>query len=304
LLGCALALAANAQPPGVIAHRGASGYLPEHTLPAYALAHSQGAAWIEPDLVMTRDAVLIALHDVTLESTTDVAARYPSRARNDGHFYAIDFDWSEIATLRVHERVPGRFPQSATLPGVPRFDDVLDLVLGLNVSTGCDVGLYPEIKASAFHHMAGLDPERALLDGLKRHGIDASSTLLRIQSFDIESLMLLRSYGANREHLVQLIAAIPEQPPPQIDLRGIANVARTIGPEKSLLMLDPALVTRAHEAGLEVVTWTFRKDQIGIGFVSFDAELDWAARIGVDALFTDHPDRAVAHFGQTRRCGS
>ena len=280
----------------MIAHRGASGYLPEHTLAAYALAYGQRAAWIEPDLVMTRDAVLIALHDVTLDETTDVEQRFPSRHREDGHWYAADFDWNEITSLRVHERVPGRFPQSAAILAIPGFDDVLDLVLGLNASTGCTVGVYPEIKASAFHHAAKLDPERAVLDALSRRGLNDATAPVQIQSFEPDSLTKLRAYGSTHR-LVQLID--DEQP---YDLAAIARYAQSIGPSKTLLQRDPALVARAHEAGLGVVTWTFRADRLGAGFTTFETELDWATGLGVDAFFTDQPDRAVAHLGATRRC--
>ena len=274
--------------------------MPEHTLAAYALAHGQGAAWIEPDLVMTRDGVLVALHDVTLEATTDVVARFPGRARPDGRFYVVDFERSEVDTLRVKERVPGRFPTEAAIFRVPTFDEVVLLVLGLNRATGCGVGLYPEIKSSAMHHAAGLDPERALLAALARHGLDASP-LVRIQSFDTMSLERLRTYGG-RHHLVQLIADDPERP--TLDLPALARTASSIGPAKTLLAREPDFVTRAHAVGLGVVTWTFRADHVADGFTSFEAELDWAARLGVDALFTDHPDRAVAHLGSTRRCNT
>jgi glycerophosphoryl diester phosphodiesterase len=298
LLG-GVALSSAAASPEVIAHRGASGYLPEHTLPAYALAYGQGAAWIEPDVVMTRDGVLVALHDTTLESTTDVAARFSARARADGRYYVADFDSSEIDALRVKERVPARFPQEPAIFRVPSFDDVLTTLVGLNRSTGCQVGVFPEIKDSAAHHASGLDPERALLAALARHGLE-SSPLVRIQSFEPASLERLRGYGS-RHHLVQLIADDPARAPP-IELAAIARYANAIGPAKTLLVRDPTLVARAHALELDVVAWTFRADQVAKGFASFDAELDWATALGIDALFTDHPDRAVARLGATRRC--
>lgn len=293
------ALAAAA--PAIIAHRGASGYLPEHTLEAYALAYGQGAAWIEPDLVMTRDDVLVALHDVTLEKTTDVAERFPQRAREDGHFYAIDFTLAEVETLHAIERLPARFPQTVRRFRVPRFEAMLDLVLGLNQSTGCRVGLYPEIKESAFHHAAGHDPERAVLDVLSARGMNGRESLVRIQSFEPDSLRRLREYGS--EHfLVQLIDDDPRTGPDSIDLDAIAKRAQAVGPAKTLLAREPGLVPRAHALGLEVHTWTLRADQLGVGFESFEAELDWVSSLGIDALFTDFPDLAAAHFGVRRRC--
>jgi glycerophosphoryl diester phosphodiesterase len=236
--------------------------------------------------------VLIALHDVTLDATTDVEKRFPARRRDDGHWYVADFDWNEIATLRVHERVPGRFPPQIALFDVPRFADVIELVTGLNSSTGCNVGLYPEIKGSAFHHAAGLDPERAVLDALAQH----ADIPVRIQSFEPDSLTKLRAYGS-RHHLVQLIG--DDQP---ADITEITRYAQSIGPAKTRLFADPTLVQRAHAAGLGVVTWTFRSDQVAEGFPSFEAELDWATKLGVDQLFTDQPDRAVLHYGAMRTC--
>ena len=127
-----------------IAHRGASGYLPEHTLPAYALAYGQGAHWIEPDVVLTGNDVPIALHDRTLGRTTDVATRFPDRHRDDGLYYAADFSYAEIARLRVVEPRPNRYPYSTFR--VPALQDVLELVDGLNRTTGRNVGVYPELK--------------------------------------------------------------------------------------------------------------------------------------------------------------
>ena len=146
----------------VIAHRGARGYLPEHTLEAKAMAYAQGAHYIEQDLVMTRDDNLIVLHDITLDRTTDVDEKFPDRARSDGRYYAIDFTLEEIRTLNATEgfrtengeKVQARsqrFPLGKGSFRVPTFQEEIEMIQGLNISTGRDVGIYPEIKQPAFH---------------------------------------------------------------------------------------------------------------------------------------------------------
>ena len=145
----------------VIAHRGASGYLPEHTLPAKALAHAMGADFLEQDVVASRDGELIVLHDIHLDRVTDVAKRFPARARKDGRFYALDFDLAELRQLRVHERVaadgkpvyPGRFPVTAGRFALHTFDEELAFIRGLNETTGRNAGVYPEIKKIGRAHV-------------------------------------------------------------------------------------------------------------------------------------------------------
>ena len=139
----------------VIAHRGASGYLPEHTLPAYALAHGMGADFIEPDLVLTRDGHLICLHDIYLQETTNAEQLFPDRARDDGRWYAADFTLDEIRRLQAEERLDSRFPKGASRFAVPAFTEMIELVQGLNGRTGRAVGIYPELKAPAWHRAEG-----------------------------------------------------------------------------------------------------------------------------------------------------
>ncbi|WP_269473276.1 glycerophosphodiester phosphodiesterase family protein [Kineobactrum salinum] len=146
-----------AQAPIVIAHRGASGYLPEHTLAAKAMAHAMGADYIEQDVVLSSDGVPLVLHDIHLDTTTDVARRFPARARDDGRYYAIDFSLEEIRQLRVHERragatageaaFPHRFPLGPGMMTVPTLAEEIDLIAGLDHSRGRRTGLYIELKA-------------------------------------------------------------------------------------------------------------------------------------------------------------
>ena len=153
--------------PIIIAHRGASGYLPEHTLATKALAHAMGADFLEQDVVLSRDGVPIVLHDIHLDSTTDVAQRFATRARADGRFYAIDFSLEEIRQLQVHERscrdasgaevavFPDRFPVDAGLFRIPTLAEEIDLIAGLDRSRNCSTGLYVELKSPNWHEAEG-----------------------------------------------------------------------------------------------------------------------------------------------------
>ncbi|MDU2481093.1 MAG: glycerophosphodiester phosphodiesterase, partial [Klebsiella sp.] len=166
LASSALCFSAVAAEKMVIAHRGASGYLPEHTLPAKAMAYAQGADYLEQDLVMTKDDRLVVLHDHYLDRVTDVAQRFPQRARKDGRFYAIDFTLAEIKSLKFTEgfepkngknvqTYPGRFPMGKSDFRIHTFEEEIEFVQGLNHSTGKNIGIYPEIKAPWFHHQEG-----------------------------------------------------------------------------------------------------------------------------------------------------
>lgn len=276
----------------VIAHRGASGYLPEHTLAAYAYAHALGVDFVEPDLVMTRDGVLVARHEPMLDETTDVADRFPERRAADGHFYAADFDWEELQTLRTTAYRPGRFPADARLFGVPRFEEVIALVEGLDAARGCRTGLYPELKDVAWHEARGLDPVAALRSTLAARPFDGP---LRIQSFEVEPLQALAREPIEGAQLVQLVARA-ELVTPQ-GLEAVAGYADALGP--ALMHLEAAreagddIVARAHALGLLVDTWTLRADAHA-PFPTFDAAVAAALAHGVDGMFTDHPDQLQA----------
>ena len=167
--------------PVVIAHRGASGYLPEHTLPGKALAYAMGADYLEQDVVATRDDELVVLHDIHLDRVTDVAGRYPGRQRSDGRYYVRDFDLAEIKRLKVHERsnadgspvYPGRFSSAGEVFRVHSFAEELDFVRSLESAHGRPVGVYPEIKRPEWHREQGVDmaPEflRILADSAIRN---------------------------------------------------------------------------------------------------------------------------------------
>lgn len=205
----------------VIAHRGASGYLPEHTLAAKALAFGQGAHYLEQDVVMTRDDHLIVFHDLTLDRTTNVAQLYPGRARADGAHYVIDFTLTELRALQVSEGqqafagikvplYPGRFPPGGARFSIHTLQEELELIAGLRHSTGRSVGIYPELKAPWFHHQHGKDLATAVLEVLKQYGYTSKDEAVFLQSFDHRELVrvhdeLLPALGMDLK-LVQLIA--------------------------------------------------------------------------------------------------
>jgi glycerophosphoryl diester phosphodiesterase len=187
--------------PIVIAHRGASAYLPEHSLAAKVLAHGYGADYLEQDVILSRDDVPLVFHDLYLDELTDVAARFPGRARADGRHYAIDFSLAELKQLRLHERIdpltgqpawPKRFQE----PGVPfsivTLDEELALVRGLNATTGRFAGIYTEVKSPAWHHAQGKDSTRAILDTLTRHGYTRRNQGAFLQCFDDVELKRVR----------------------------------------------------------------------------------------------------------------
>ena len=280
----------------VIAHRGASGYLPEHTLPAYALAHGMGADYIEPDLVLTKDRYLICLHDIHLQATTNVEQVFPDRARDDGRWYAADFSLAEIRRLEAEERLRDRFPRGSSRFAVPSFTEMIELVQGLNERTGRKVGIYPELKAPAFHRAEGLPMEEALLEVVERYGYRGSEAPIFVQSFEEESLRRLRELGSELPQ-VFLMAEVEQyrQFLSAEGIRGVAEFADGIGPAKTMLERQPELIGWARDAGLTVHPYTFRADQVPDRHGSHEAELErYLFELGVDGVFTDYPDRARA----------
>ncbi|MBB5212901.1 glycerophosphodiester phosphodiesterase [Microbulbifer hydrolyticus] len=209
LLSAALALyplqgsASGKHPPIVIAHRGASGYLPEHTLEAKALAYAMKADYIEQDLVLSKDNHLIVMHDIYLDNITDVTEKFPRRAREDGHFYTIDFTLAELKELQVSgpflpaighnvAKYSGRFPLWKSRFELATFEEELELIQGLNQSLGYDTGIYPEIKKPYFHRAEGRDISLRVLETLKRYGYTSKSQKVFVQSFDAEELQRIK----------------------------------------------------------------------------------------------------------------
>jgi glycerophosphoryl diester phosphodiesterase len=316
VLALALVLPASAlADPIVIAHRGASGYLPEHTLVAQALAVGQGADFVEQDVVLSRDGVPLVLHDLTLNAVTDVAARFPERARADGRFYVIDFDLAEIRTLRVRERVdpatgwpafPDRYPPGSTPFGIATLAESIALVQGLEATLGRPIGIYPELKRPAWHREHGQDLSRAVLDVLRSHGYGgANDTRLFLQSFDWAETRRLRRELGYAGPLVQLIGqnnwpdAAGTDYPALLTAAGLAELAGTvdaIGPFIGLVIddrgRDTGLAAEARARGLAVHAYTLRADNLPRWAADMSMLVTRLVDVGVTGLFTDHPDLA------------
>ena len=205
----------------IIAHRGASGYLPEHTLEAKALAFAQQADYLEQDLAMSKDGKLIVIHDHFLDGLTDVAKKFPNRKRADGRYYVIDFTWPELQTLEMTENFttkdgkqvavyPNRFPLWKSDFKLHTFEEEIEFIQGLEKSTGKKIGIYPEIKAPWFHHQNGKDIAKATLEVLKKYGYTKKTDMVYLQTFDYNELKrikteLMPKMGMDLK-LVQLIA--------------------------------------------------------------------------------------------------
>lgn len=335
----------------VIAHRGASGYLPEHTLEAYSAAYFMGADYIEQDVVMTKDNQLVILHDHTLDRTTNVMEKFPDRFRMvDGakRWYAIDFTLDEIKSLRVTEGFkipdnsdadkvqdltkagfPERFPLWKSKFEVATFAEAIELIQGLNKSTGKNVGIYPEIKAPWLHRSEGKDISKAVLTMLKTYGYDSEDDKVYVQCFDpIETKRISKDLmpAMNIDlKVVQLIAETSWNETMVSDGKGhfkpydydwmfkpggmekIAKYADGIGPWKPMLVDNKStpdhiivkpMMKEAKAAGLVVHPYTFRKDKgrIPSYATSFENLLDiFYTKVGVDGVFTDFADKAVSY---------
>lgn len=286
----------------VIGHRGACGYLPEHTLESYALAFVLGADYVEFDLVMTKDGELICLHDIYLENTTNVEEVFPERARGDGKWYAADFTLWEIKQLRVHERTqengkayyPNRFPLDYEIFEIPTLSEAIGLIKGLNKSMKREVGIYIELKEPDWHREQKLPMEETLLRVLKKNGYDSGDAGVFIQCFEVDSLMRLRFNIKTKFLLIQLVG---EEDYGMLDENGldrIATYADGIGPNKLLIEKDPGVVDRAHRQKLMVHPWTFRSDDLPGQYQTPEEELFQFLYIyDVDGIFTEFPDLAV-----------
>jgi glycerophosphoryl diester phosphodiesterase len=291
----------------VIAHRGASGERPEHTLESYRLAIEEGADYIEPDLVMTRDGVLIARHENEIGGTTDVAQHpeFAMRRRTqiiDGEtmdgWFTEDFTLSEIKSLRARERLADLRPQNRIFDcqfSVPTFDEIMQLAVSANRRRSRPVGVYPETKHPAHFARIGLPLESAVLATLRRYDYATDGAPVFIQSFDPKNLRQLRAM--TRLPLVQLL----EQE--LGDLGAIASYADGIGIAKPLATLEG--VRAAHAANLQVHVWTFRAeneflpDALKIGAApaahgNLDAEIRQFLERGIDGFFIDFPAVGVS----------
>jgi glycerophosphoryl diester phosphodiesterase len=303
--------------PQVIAHRGASGYLPENSLAAMTLAHRQGADWLELDVVLTRDGEVLVLHDVELDCVTDVAARYPNRARADGRFYALDFTLAEIRELRSVIRqdhrtgvpsYPGRFPTPPEPQPLVTLAELVRHVQELNRAADCDVGLCVELKQPVYHRRAGHDLTVKTVEVLRRHELAAPGARCMLLSFEPSVLRRARhelGWGAS---VLQLTGPV-EWGEENFDyaalltpagLADIATYADWLGPHlPQVLRLGPGLpptglAANAQAAGLRVAPYTFQHEGLPAG-LTLPSLLDCAlGPLALDGVVCDFPDVAVA----------
>lgn len=303
----------------IIAHRGASGYLPEHTLAAKALAHGMNPDYIEQDVVLTKDGVPVILHDHYLDTVTDVATKFKARKRDDGRYYAIDFTLAEIKTLNAFERIdlktgkqvfPNRFPSGQSAFTVPTLEEELELIKGLNKSTGKRIGIYPEIKAPAFHRDEGQDISKIVLSVLKKHGYAGKDDPVYVQCFDWNETQRIRLELEYQGKLIQLIAENSWNESPNVDfdalrtkqmLVEVGKVVDGIGPWISHVIDDDGaptdLVGNAHAAGLALHPYTLRVDALPKWAKTHDEAIEAILfKAGADGLFTDFPDLAVQYL--------
>jgi glycerophosphoryl diester phosphodiesterase len=312
----------------VIAHRGASGERPEHTIAAYTLAIEQGADFIEPDLVLTKDGVLVARHENEISETTDVASKAEFASRKttkiiDGQqitgWFTEDLTLIELKTLRAKERLPQLRKANMAYDGqfeIPTFEEVLKLAKMHNV------GVYPETKHPSYFASIGLPHEAPLLELLTKYGHTENTAPVFIQSFEVGNLQALR--GKTKVRLIQLMDE-KGSPADRADLtypamatadglKTVAAYADGIGPNKALVIprnllgnlgAPTSLVADAHKAGLAVHPWTFRRENYFLPLAQksgvdpraigdLESEIEAFLAAGVDGLFSDNPAQAVA----------
>jgi glycerophosphoryl diester phosphodiesterase len=351
----------NGAQPLVIGHRGASGYLPEHTLASYQKAIDMGADFIEPDLVVTKDGELVARHEPNITATTDVSTRAEFASRkttrkvdgvNETGWFATDFTLAELRTLRAKQPNAARDKSFDGQFQIPTFREILELAKSQSARTGRTIGVYPETKHPTYHVDAGLPIEPRLLALLAEYGYTQKTSPVIIQSFEVSNLKALRKLTQVR--LVQLVdaddvdskgnmvlvapfdkpydfavAKDPRTFPDLLTPQGLAEVktyADGIGPWKPYLAsgahvlgadgkpkdlngdgkitdndrvaLPPTdVVKNAHAAGLFVHAYTFRSEAPGLlSDYKGDPKAEYKRffALGVDGLFSDFPDTAVA----------
>jgi len=319
--------------PLVIAHRGASGYRPEHTLVAYELGARMGADFIEPDLVATKDGVLVARHENEISTTTDVADRPEFASRRTTKtidtmrltgWFTEDFTLAELKTLRAKERIPELRPRNTLYDGrhpVPTLQEVVDLSRRLSKELKRDIGIYPETKHPTYFRSIGLPLEPPLVATLRRNKLNRRNADVFVQSFETGNLKALDR--RLKVPLVQLFGSKTSKPfgddrtygqlATPAGLREIATYADGAGPSKDYIVprdgqgrsLEPtSFVDDAHAAGLVVHPYTFRNENAFLplelrrgsdpaAYGDAFSEYEQFYGLGVDGLFADNPDTAV-----------
>ncbi len=277
------------RPKQAIAHRGASGYAPEHTPAAYKLAMEQKADFVEPDLAVSKDNVLFCMHDDTLERTTNVAEIFPDRVstgyptRQPGkHWLGNDFTMAEIKRLDAGKWFKPEFAGQR----IQTFQDAIDLVRG-------KAGLYPELKSPELYKSRGVDQVKLFIDLIRKNGLEKPESLkttpVIIQSFDEEAI---RRVAVDLPTVPRVFLTSKDEDVAEARIRELAKFATGIAPEKVVIARHPEMVARAHAAGLTVTSWTFRADDKEMKAPSVKDEMShFLYDLGIDALFTNNPDQ-------------
>jgi glycerophosphoryl diester phosphodiesterase len=319
------ALAKSKSKPLVIAHRGASGERPEHTLMAYRLAIEEGCDFIEPDLVVTKDGHFVVRHENEIGGTTDVAARPEFAARKtdkviDGEklsgWFTEDFTLAELKTLRARERLPQLRPGSAKFDGqdvIPTYQEVIDLAKAESRRVGRVIGTYPEMKHPTYFAGIGLPMEQRLADMLKVNDLNSRTAPVFVQCFEVAPLKAYGLIGKARRVMLVSQGPAPVDVKSAAGIKAIAAFAEGLGPEWPLVIpttggvlgQPTALVREAHAAGLAVHPWTIRAENAFLpkslqrGTSPADhgdaiAVVKALYAAGVDGVFSDFTALAVA----------
>jgi len=316
-------ISANSMPsreryPQVISHRGASGYVPEHSIPAYQLAIDLGTDYIEPDLCLSKDGIFVAMHDLMLDDTTNVADLPEFNDKKttkivDGSpmtgYFVSDFTLAELLTLRLKQRLAGRTTVYDGIYQIPTVDDIYKLLQQQYAKSNRTVGMYAELKHPGYHNSIGFKMEDMLLESLKTSGgykvsytEDVPKDLKQvlpvvIQCFEATSLQYLHTKTSIP--LVQLLEATTKSYWTTKKLEEISSYAQAVGPDKTFFetttfVESKKVVDMIHTAELSIHPWTFRADYgVSKKFESFaDEEMYFYCCLGVDALFSEFPDQS------------
>jgi glycerophosphoryl diester phosphodiesterase len=304
----------------IIAHRGAPGYLPEHTLEGVKMAHSWGVDYIEPDVVLTKDSHAIIMHDIYLDTTSDVASLFPDKKRSDNRFYVADFNLSEIKELKLHERIDlntgkkvfsGRFESNGEIFRIPTLIEYVEEVQSLNKLHDKDIGVYPELKKPEFHFNEGLDIAKVVFKILDDYGYNKENSNVFVQCFYPPTLKRLREEFKAKMPMIALLTENEERES-SVDYdyytseKGIAELSKYvqgIGPKLDLVMeldnskiLKSNLVLLAKKYDLQIHAYTHRSDDLHYYFSNDDEFFKTIfLDIEVDGIFTDFANTALKH---------
>lgn len=300
----------NKQNKIVVAHRGASAYLPEHTLPAYAYAHALGVNYIEPDLVITKDNKIIIMHDPHIDTTTNVKDIFLKRKRKDGRYYAVDFTLKEIKKLRLNERVnkdgkrvfSNRFPLNKSYFSIPTLGEFIELIQGLNKSSDRIIGIIPELKAPEFHQKEGKDIAKIVLEELKKYGYEDGENIY-LQCFYPPTLKRIKNEFQSKIPLVQLLAE-NSWGETSVDynyylspkgIKEIATYAKVISPWYPQIKKHK-LSKYSKLNNLLLIPYTHRPEQIPTGITEKMFLDELFIEYKIDGIFSDAPDRVLNYL--------